>query len=506
MRRRQNSVASTAVAGQVLTAEEHTTEAAGTGEFGALLAVTSETEAASSAAARHVKRGGTAHDTETEQELETPRSFSFGSHGRFTPLWHRPSKGKYELQPSLIQEVTTHLENSRLPEKDFWDDNEVTTAVLWGFTNLLFLIIAVLALRPLLLNYIRGKPPLDLEFLMWSLDGAVSTLLLYAAMVVGSFSVFVLNWLAANGWISVPLRELLYRFACGIHLLVPYKVFFQRSLSPVPAFFIGLQSLSLLLKNHSYYFGIRVVQLERQSLCPELVSLRRFLYFLVIPTLVYRIEGYPHSPRIRVDFLVRRTLQALGCMFLIYELVVYSMLPVFKQVNELSNVEFIVELMIPAVLLWTMLFTVTFEVILNVFAEVTYFGDRRFYEDWWNSTNLSEFSRKWNRPVHDWLYLHVYRCLVKQRYPKAIAQMFVFLFSAIFHEMLLSITFLRVRVWMFTLMMLQIPLIYMAKLIPAKTSNKPLMRRGANLFFWFGMFFGPALLFLLYSKDYYQGH
>ncbi|KAK4532971.1 hypothetical protein CCYA_CCYA14G3828 [Cyanidiococcus yangmingshanensis] len=434
----------------------------------------------------------------------TPRSYSFGSHGRLRPGWHYPQKGKYELHPSLIQEMTSQLENTRLPEKDYWDDTEVTTAVLWGFTNLLLLIIAVLALQLPLLNYLRGRPPIDLEFLLWSLDGAVTTLLLYAAMVLGSFSVFALHWLAANGWISVPLRELLYRFACGIHLLVPYKVFLNRSLSPVPAFFIGLQSLVLLLKNHSYYFGIRAKQIERHGMCPDLVSLKRFLYFLVIPSLVYRVEGYVHSPRIRMGFLLRRTLEALGCMFLIYELVVYSMMPVFKQVNQLSTVEFIVELMIPAVLLWTLLFIATFEVILNVFAEVTYFGDRRFYEDWWNSTNLAEFSRKWNRPVHDWLYLHVYRCLMRRGYTKLVAQLFVFLFSAIFHEMLLSITFLRVRAWMFTLMMLQIPLIYLAKLVPAEDAGHPVLRRGANLFFWFGMFFGPALLFLLYSKDYYQ--
>jgi hypothetical protein len=436
----------------------------------------------------------------------TPRSYSFSSHGRLTPGWHRPQKGKYELQPSLMQEVTTHLENSHLPEKDYWDDTEVTTAALWGFTNLLFLIVAVLAIRSPLLNYLRGRPPIDPEFLLWSLEGAVSTLLLYAAMVLGSLSVFALHWLAANCWISVPLRELLYRFACGIHLLVPYKVFLNRSLSPVPAFFIGLQSLVLLLKNHSYYFGIRAKQIECQSLCPELVSLKRFLYFLVIPTLVYRVEGYVHSPRIRMGFLVRRTAEALGCMFLIYELVVFSMLPVFKQVNELSTVEFIVQLMIPAVLLWTLLFTATFEVILNVFAEVTFFGDRRFYEDWWNSTNLAEFSRKWNRPVHDWLYLHVYRSLMKKGYSKLVAQLFVFLFSAIFHEMLLSITFLRVRAWMFTLMMMQIPLIYFSKVLPTGESARPMLRRGANFFFWFGMFLGPAILFLLYSKDYYQSH
>lgn len=60
-----------------------------------------------------------------------------------------------------------------------------------------------------------------------------------------------------------------------------------------------------------------------------------------------------------------------------------------------------------------------FECVANVFAEVsdisfshagsvlttcrrrqlTYFADREFYQDFWNSTTFDEFSRKWNVPV-----------------------------------------------------------------------------------------------------------
>lgn len=28
---------------------------------------------------------------------------------------------------------------------------------------------------------------------------------------------------------------------------------------------------------------------------------------------------------------------------------------------------------------------------------MTRFADREFYRDWWNSTNMEEFSRDWNR-------------------------------------------------------------------------------------------------------------
>lgn len=39
--------------------------------------------------------------------------------------------------------------------------------------------------------------------------------------------------------------------------------------------------------------------------------------------------------------------------------------------------------------------------------QLTFFADREFYQDWWNSTTFDEFSRKWNVPVHSFLLRHV---------------------------------------------------------------------------------------------------
>jgi sterol O-acyltransferase len=36
--------------------------------------------------------------------------------------------------------------------------------------------------------------------------------------------------------------------------------------------------------------------------------------------------------------------------------------------------------------------------VLNVLAELTYFADRGFYADWWNSVSWDQFARDWNRP------------------------------------------------------------------------------------------------------------
>ena len=68
----------------------------------------------------------------------------------------------------------------------------------------------------------------------------------------------------------------------------------------------------------------------------------------------------------------------------------------------------------PLIFLWVVGFGLVFENFLNFFAELTRFADREFYQDWWNSTNFEEFNRKWNRPVHLFLYQHVYVKSIKK--------------------------------------------------------------------------------------------
>lgn len=56
---------------------------------------------------------------------------------------------------------------------------------------------------------------------------------------------------------------------------------------------------------------------------------------------------------------------------------------------------------------------------MNIFAEITRFGDRSFYKDYWNSTTFEEFNRKWNQPVYSFLFRHVYlECFYKYKLSK----------------------------------------------------------------------------------------
>jgi len=82
-------------------------------------------------------------------------------------------------------------------------------------------------------------------------------------------------------------------------------------------------------------------------------------------------------------------------------------------------------------------FLAIFEGIMNCYAELSNFGDRLFYEDFWNSTNFDEFSRRWNRPVHEFLKNHIYNSIESIGFSKFQSYLGTLIFSAIFHELVM---------------------------------------------------------------------
>ena len=87
---------------------------------------------------------------------------------------------------------------------------------------------------------------------------------------------------------------------------------------------------------------------------------------------------------------------------------------------------------------------VLFENAPNIYAELSGFEDRQFYQDFWNSTNFDEFSRKWNKLVHEFLYRHYYlEYLIKYRLTVFQAMILTFAFSTVFHELCFIAIFRR---------------------------------------------------------------
>jgi hypothetical protein len=67
-----------------------------------------------------------------------------------------------------------------------------------------------------------------------------------------------------------------------------------------------------------------------------------------------------------------------------------------KNDDYLNIFERILKLAIPNIYVWILMFYANFHCYLNLLAELTYFADRVFYKDWWNSLYLDEYWRTWN--------------------------------------------------------------------------------------------------------------
>lgn len=150
------------------------------------------------------------------------------------------------------------------------------------------------------------------------------------------------------------------------------------------------------------------------------------------------------------------------------------------------------------------------------FAELSYFADREFCQDWWNSTSWDEFARKWNKPVHTFLLRHVYASSrTGLRLGRWGATFFTFLLSALCHELVMAVVSKKIRPYLFLMQvsgdaaaagcvtlkgtenatsshqMIQLPMIVISRL-PFIKRNRTL----GNIIFWVGLMFGFRESFL----------
>lgn len=113
---------------------------------------------------------------------------------------------------------------------------------------------------------------------------------------------------------------------------------------------------------------------------------------------------------------------------------------------------------VPAAYLWLIMFYSFFHSYMNLWAEITYFADRRFYSDWWNAGDLSEYWRKWNFPIHSFLIRHIYFPLRRRKVHKAVSLFLTFFVSAVAHEYLIIGIFRVFNLIAFTIMIINVPI------------------------------------------------
>jgi len=244
---------------------------------------------------------------------------------------------------------------------------------------------------------------------------------------------------------------------------------------------------------------------EGTNTYPRNVRLGNFAEFICLPTLVYELD-YPRQESTNWWYVAEKTAATfgvLGVMMVVSQGFIYPAVARTVAMKEAGmpleerwkEFPFIVsEMLFPLLIEQLLTWYVIWECILNVLAEVTRFADRGFYGDWWNSVSWDQYARDWNRPVHNFLLRHVYHSSISTFHLSRNAATFVtFLLSALVHELCMAILFKKVRGYLFTMQLLQMPLVTLSrtKLLKGRTVL-------GNVIFWLGLFVGPSFLTSLY--------
>ncbi len=186
---------------------------------------------------------------------------------------------------------------------------------------------------------------------------------------------------------------------------------------------------------------------------PKNITLGNIYYFWFAPTLTYQIV-FPKLAKRDPQKIISLVLRLFLCFVLLAFLVAQVVRPVLHDMTEELQdgnmrmlsvhiiAEYLLKLGIASCYIWLLVFYGFFHVLFNLLAQLLRFGDRVFYRDWWNSSNLSSYWRLWNLPVHYWLVRHLYFPCIRRGVSKSGAMFLVFFFSAVMHELLISVSHL----------------------------------------------------------------
>ncbi|KAG9294243.1 hypothetical protein G9A89_021602 [Geosiphon pyriformis] len=426
-----------------------------------------------------------------------------------------------------------------------------------GFFTLFWIAMGFYIIQTVVHNLESAGTLFDLSFAKLFSSDAIVLILSDACMVGATFFDVLLQKVVARGWIKWRYTGMILQHVFQISFLfISVCWTFYRGWPWVQSGFFVLHTISMLMKIHSYAFyngdlsslALRVSNLKeeynqiigrnkksdseptsignddskksaevtrnvadlRQEIqdienClistsgkisyPDNLSFTKFADYLFIPTLVYEFE-YPRTTKIRPWYVFEKALATLGTFFLLYVNTETYIIPVIPRATE-SFAKAFFQMSLPFMVNYLLIFYIIFECICNLFAELSCFADRNFYDDWWNSATFDEYARKWNKPVHHFLLRHVYQSSIQSyKLSKRDASFMTFFLSSLVHELVMIVVARKIRMYLFFLQMLQLPLIWIGQM-PAIKQRKWL----GNAFFWFGMFSGPPLLGILYCCE-----
>ncbi|EPX71750.1 acyl-coA-sterol acyltransferase [Schizosaccharomyces octosporus yFS286] len=270
----------------------------------------------------------------------------------------------------------------------------------------------------------------------------------------------------------------------------------------------GLRTRSISLSEHDKrnYKLFEESIYEHGKRYPANLTFTNALTFLFMPTLCYQLY-VPRTPQIRFTYLLECALGTFGCLFLLVIISENYMIPILLRAikwileapEEASTYFFVLQLgktvtylMFPFMLSFLLVFWVIFEGICNFSAEITRFADRNFYDDWWNCWTFDQFARTWNKPVHYFLFRHVYSPF-NNIFSKLTSTTLTFFVSSVLHELVMACITKKIRGYGLFFQMTQVPYILIQR---QKFIRKH--RLLGNVFFWVSILIGITLIGVLY--------
>ncbi|PFH37700.1 acyl-CoA:cholesterol acyltransferase alpha ACAT1-alpha [Besnoitia besnoiti] len=443
---------------------------------------------------------------EARDALATPRAGGKGEETRIAPSAAATPGEQRRRELPTEGDARDNEERRTFPSKlDFFDPNsDIARSEFRGIAVLLLIAALYYLFANPILRWYDSKEFVDPSLARAMFDDFFFLMFMWAKLFAWSFTAYQLHVLYLRGRLSRGALLFLQHLTQSAAIGYAVCSCLYNAWPIIPAAFVQMISVVQFMKMHSY-------SATNMNFCdemragkltpgyPENVTLRNFCDYLLCPVLVYE-PAYRRGGGFRPAYFVCKFFSMLGAMVVMYLACTSYLIPTMMRSPTMSLTQAVFSLVFPFLFLDILVFYIIFECICNLAAEVTNFANRNFYDDWWNSTNWDEYSRKWNKPVHRFLLRHVYM-ETQQRYKWShrTASFATFLFSALLHEMILAVCFRFVRLYLFGLMLLQIPLIALGRHYRHK-------KFVANGIFWACLMLGPPLLGLAYGREWAKIH
>ncbi|KAI0007833.1 MBOAT, membrane-bound O-acyltransferase family-domain-containing protein [Xylariaceae sp. FL0662B] len=398
-----------------------------------------------------------------------------------------------------------------------------------GFRNLMVIVLVVGNLRLIIENIQKYGNLICLTCHDFPRKDLVVGFLLYVLVPCHLFIAYSFEWYAAKqariskaqsvgrGGSSSPTEDQQARFeskwrsirrahlfnatlALAVHSWVVYFHIHHPligTITELHVIIVYMKVLSYALTNrdlrHAYLHPIKgelaaLPELYARCPYPQNITMANLTYFWWAPTLVYQ-PVYPRSEKIRWVFVAKRLGETVCLSVFIWFCsaqyaapVLWNSLDKIDHLDLLAFTERLLKLSTISLVIWLAGFFALFQSALNALAEIMRFGDRSFYDDWWNSAGLGDYWRLWNKPVYQFMKRHIFTPLLSRGWSMQSASVAVFFVSAVLHELLVGIPTKNIIGVAFMGMIIQIPLIWLTRFFERMTG--PNGRLIGNCIFW----------------------